>query len=179
MSEVTLARKGTGLLRYRLGLRYNVDWGRLLPVDRGFSVDRQYEALDDPNDVRQDADGTWHIRAGARVRVRLVLVAPLRHDHVALVSPLPAGLEPLNPSFQTSSPADPVGNGRLWWWDREEIRDDRLQVFATSLDEGIWAFACEAVATTPGRFFAAPPRAEEMYSPEVFGRGAPDRVIVE
>jgi uncharacterized protein YfaS (alpha-2-macroglobulin family) len=177
--EVMLAKSGTGLLRYRLGLRYAVDWSRLSPEDRGLSVDRQYEALDDKNDVRRDAGGAWHIRAGARVRVRLALVAPVRRDHVALVSPLPAGLEPLNPSFRTTSSPDPVTGPGAWWWDREEIRDDRLQAFATTLDEGIWIFSCEAVATTPGRFAAAPPHAEEMYSPEVFGRGNLETVVVE
>jgi uncharacterized protein YfaS (alpha-2-macroglobulin family) len=34
-------------------------------------------------------------------------------------------------------------------------------------------------ATTPGRFVAPPPKAEEMYSPEVFGRGASELVVVE
>jgi uncharacterized protein YfaS (alpha-2-macroglobulin family) len=35
------------------------------------------------------------------------------------------------------------------------------------------------MATTPGRFVAAPAHAEEMYAPEVFGRGVPDVVVVE
>jgi hypothetical protein len=34
-------------------------------------------------------------------------------------------------------------------------------------------------ATTPGKFVAPPAKAEEMYSPEVFGRSASDWVIVE
>ena len=36
-----------------------------------------------------------------------------------------------------------------------------------------------ARAKTPGTFVAPPPKAEEMYSPETFGRGQGDRVIVE
>ncbi|WP_326546479.1 hypothetical protein QGN32_23115 [Mycolicibacterium sp. ND9-15] len=36
-----------------------------------------------------------------------------------------------------------------------------------------------ARATTPGTFTAGPPKAGEMYSPEVFGRGATDRVVIE
>src|SRR5262249_44258675 len=91
--EGTPAPSGMGLLRYRLGVRYAVDWSHLPAVERGLSVDRQYEPLDDPDDVRRDAAGAWHIRAGARVRVRLALVAPVRRDQVALVSPLAAGLE--------------------------------------------------------------------------------------
>ena len=36
-----------------------------------------------------------------------------------------------------------------------------------------------ARATTPGTFVVPPPKAEEMYAPETFGRGATDRVVVE
>ena len=34
-------------------------------------------------------------------------------------------------------------------------------------------------ATTPGAFVVPPPKAEEMYSPETFGRGGTDRLVVE
>ena len=36
-----------------------------------------------------------------------------------------------------------------------------------------------ARATTPGQFVVPPAKAEEMYAPEVFGRGGTDRVVVE
>ncbi|MFC2055179.1 hypothetical protein ACFLV7_12935 [Chloroflexota bacterium] len=36
-----------------------------------------------------------------------------------------------------------------------------------------------ARATTPGNFVVPPAKAEEMYSPEVFGRSGSDWVIVE
>ena len=36
-----------------------------------------------------------------------------------------------------------------------------------------------ARATTPGRFVVPPPKAEEMYAPETFGRGASAVVIVD
>jgi uncharacterized protein YfaS (alpha-2-macroglobulin family) len=36
-----------------------------------------------------------------------------------------------------------------------------------------------ARATPPGEFIVPPTKAEEMYAPETFGRGASDRVIVE
>jgi uncharacterized protein YfaS (alpha-2-macroglobulin family) len=36
-----------------------------------------------------------------------------------------------------------------------------------------------ARATTPGLFVVPPTKAEEMYHPETFGRGAGDKVVVE
>ncbi len=37
----------------------------------------------------------------------------------------------------------------------------------------------DVIATTPGKFVVPPPKAEEMYHPETFGRGSGDVVIVE
>jgi uncharacterized protein YfaS (alpha-2-macroglobulin family) len=40
-------------------------------------------------------------------------------------------------------------------------------------------FSYTARATTPGRFVAAPTKAEEMYSPETFGRSTGMVVVIE
>jgi uncharacterized protein YfaS (alpha-2-macroglobulin family) len=45
--------------------------------------------------------------------------------------------------------------------------------------EGVHEYTYVARATTPGQFIVPPPKAEEMYMPETFGRGGSDRVIVE
>lgn len=100
--DLLLAKDGRRLY-YRLGMRYAPASLAIEPLDRGFEVSRTYEALDDPADLRRDDDGTWHIRAGARVRVSLVMMAPARRYHVALVDPLPAGFEPLDPSLATTA----------------------------------------------------------------------------
>jgi len=81
--DLILSKEGTGRLYYRLGLRYAPTDLTLDPVDMGFVVQRVYEAVDDPEDVTQDEDGVWHIKAGARVRVRLTMVADNRRYHVA------------------------------------------------------------------------------------------------
>jgi uncharacterized protein YfaS (alpha-2-macroglobulin family) len=200
-SEVLLAKQGAGRLYYRLGLRYAPQSLLLAPLDRGFTVERAYEGVDSAADVKRDADGTWRIRAGARVRVRLTMVAPARRYHVALVDPLPAGLEALNPALAVSGslPGDdgseivPLaatglggpgrpGQWRWWaraWFDHQNLRDERVEAFASLLWEGVHSYRYVARATTPGTFVVPPPKAEEMYSPESFGRGGSDRVVVE
>ena len=52
-----------GRLYYRIGLRYAPDSLVLEPLDRGFTVERSYEGVDDPKDVKRADDGAWHIRA--------------------------------------------------------------------------------------------------------------------
>jgi uncharacterized protein YfaS (alpha-2-macroglobulin family) len=187
--ELVLAKEGRGRLHYRLGLRYVPASLELPAYEAGFTVVRRYEAVDDPADVRRDADGTWRVRAGARVRVKLDLVAPARRHHVALVDPLPAGFEPLNPELPaTGAPGDPdrplpLGVSWRWffprWYVHQNLRDDRAEAFATTLWAGVHEYSYVARATTPGTFVAPNPRAEEMYAPETFGRGAADRVVIE
>ncbi|RME70381.1 MAG: hypothetical protein D6776_11755 [Planctomycetota bacterium] len=187
--RLLLHKQGAGRLYYRIGLRYAPRSLQLAALERGFSVARRYEAVDDPTDVQRQEDGSWRIRAGARVRVRLQLVAPGRRTHVALVDALPAGLEPLNPALAVTErlPArarrQGRGGARLWWWGRwyehDNLRDERVEVFTSLLPAGVYEYSYIARATTPGVFTAPPPKAEQMYAPETFGRGPSDRVVVE
>lgn len=184
--NIILDKDGVGRLYYRLGLRYAPTDLNLEPLDMGFVVQRSYEAVDDPEDVWQDADGVWHIKAGARVRVTLKMVADNRRYHVALVDPLPAGLEIVNPNTAVSGsiPTDPNETRPYYWWwgnwyDHQNMRDERAEAFTPLLWDGIYNYSYVARATTPGTFVAPPAKAEEMYSPEVFGRSGTDWVIVE
>ena len=60
-------------------------------------MERRYEAVDDPAEVRRDETGVWHIRRGSRVKVRVTVATSSRRYHAALTDPLPAGLEPYQP----------------------------------------------------------------------------------
>jgi uncharacterized protein YfaS (alpha-2-macroglobulin family) len=186
--KLTLSKEGAGRLYYRIGMQYAPRSLKLAAADYGFTVARAYEAVDDPKDVRRDNEGTWHIRAGAKVRVRLSMVAPARRYHVALVDPLPAGLEPLNPALVVSEQVpqaarDNRERGGWWWWrqwfEHQNMRDERVEAFTSLLWEGVYDYSYVARATTPGAYVVPPPKAEEMYHPETFGRGATDRVVVE
>lgn len=189
-SDLVIANDGTGRLYYRIGMRYAPDDLTVDALDRGFVVQRTYEAVDDPADVTRDADGTWHVKAGARVKVTLTLVAESQRTYVALVDPLPAGLESLNPALantQTVPPGEeddgvyPADAYRWWgtWYEHEQLRDDRTEAFTTVLPAGTYTYSYVTRATTPGTFVVPPTRAEEMYTPETFGRTASDLMIIE
>lgn len=185
---LVLQKDGLGRLYYRLGMRYAPADLTLDARDEGFVVERTYEAIDDPADVTRDPDGTWRIRSGAAVRVTVTMVADARRSHVALVDPLPAGLEPVNPALAVSqtfvpddgTPAD--GDDWCWcwrWFEHQNLRDDRAEAFTSFLDGGTYEYRYVARATTPGRFVVPPATAEELFAPEVFGRSASATVIVE
>jgi alpha-2-macroglobulin len=187
-APLIMQKQGPGRLYYRIGMRYAPRDLELEAADHGFSVERSYRAIDDPQDVTRRDDGTWVIRAGARVEVELTMVAPTRRYHVALVDPLPAGLEAQNPRLAVTADAPTGGDdevGPFWWWMRpwyqhQNLRDERVEAFTTMLWGGVHRYTYLARATTPGQFVAPPAKAEEMYHPETFGRSATARVeIVE
>ncbi len=201
--DLVVAKDGDGRLYYRIGLRYAPADLALEPLDRGFVVERTYEALDDPGAVEREADGSWRIEAGTEVRVRVTMVADSRRNHVALVDPLPAGLEVLNPALSVTPDLSPetdrelveeefaddsIGGGRSaepwrsWWWgpwfEHQNLRDDRAEAFASQVQAGTYTYSYVARATTPGRFVVPPPKAEEIFAPETFGRGGTDVVVI-
>lgn len=115
-------------------------------------------------------------------------MAPSRRYHVALVDPLPAGLEALNPALAVVGDipqSDPDTQNRYgwWWWgpwyEHQNLRDQRAEAFTSLLWDGVYEYTYVARATTPGEFIVPPAKAEEMYSPEVFGRSGTARVVVE
>jgi hypothetical protein len=189
--NLVIDKQGEGRLYYRIGMKYAPRSLALAPRDAGFVVLREYEGAEDPKDVTRDANGVWHVKAGKLVRVRLTMVAPSRRYHVALVDPLPAGLEPMNPALAVTgnipadqSPQKGADMGRWWWWatywyQHQNLRDERVEAFTTLLWEGVYTYSYVAKATTPGSFVVPPAKAEEMYTPETFGRSGSDRVIVE
>jgi uncharacterized protein YfaS (alpha-2-macroglobulin family) len=188
-SDLVIQKDGKGRLYYRVGMTYAPASLQLDPADYGFVVQRRYEAVDDPADVVRGKDGAWHVKAGARVRVRVTMLNENRRYHVALVDPMPAGFEAMNPSLAVTGPIpqDPTeqaARGKYWWWfgtwyEHQNMRDERVEAFASLLWEGAHEYSYVARATTPGAFVVPPPKAEEMYMPETFGRGGSDRVIVE
>ncbi len=181
-----VGKDGPGRLYYRVGMSYAPADLRPPPIDRGFVVTRRYEGAEDPKDVSLDASGVWQVRAGAKVRVRVSMVNVARRYHVALVDPLPAGFEAMNAALAMTGtipddPGDGEGGRRAWWsrwYEHENLRDERVEAFTSLLWEGVHEYVYVARATTPGEFVVPPPRAEEMYMPETFGRGPGDKVVI-
>ncbi len=195
--DLILAREGARRLYYRVGLSH-APAGRRPPIDRGFEVLRSYEAIDDPEDVRQDEDGTWRVRLGARVRVRIRVANAGARYHVAVVDPPPAGLEAVNSALAGTvgllPPASPASRGQRGRaapggrataadtrspTQHQNVRAERVETYTTLLAPGRREITYLALATTPGDFAAPATRAEEMYAPETFGRGEAGRLVVE
>lgn len=186
---LTFTREGTGTLYYATRLRYAADALLQSGLDSGFAVERRYEPYAENGSGRPAAT---RYDAGDLVRVTLTFRLTKERRFVAVTDPLPAGFEAVESWFATtardlaaatdqqSNDAGDAGDWRAWWrysgFDRVERHDDRVQLFATRLGEGDHTFSYVVRATTAGTFRTAPARAEEMYTPEIFGR-TPTTVI--
>jgi uncharacterized protein YfaS (alpha-2-macroglobulin family) len=181
---LAFTREGTGTLYYSARLRYAADALHQSGLDAGFNVERRYEPFVE-NGARPAAT---RYAAGDLVRVTLTFRLTKERRFVAVTDPLPAGFEAVESWFATTArdlaaqqdrqvnDGGDASDWRNWWrhsgFDRVERHDDRVQLFATRLDEGLHEFSYIVRATTAGTFRTAPARAEEMYAPEVFGRTA-------
>jgi uncharacterized protein YfaS (alpha-2-macroglobulin family) len=171
-------RSGAGTLFYTARLRYAADRLYQEGLDNGIRIERTYEAFDEAG----TRPASLAYEAGDLVRITLRLHLTKERRYVAVTDPLPAGFEPVESWFATTAAAlvaphpdqRELGGWRSWWerggFDHVERHDDRVLLFATRLAEGRHEFSYVVRATTAGSFRTAPARAEEMYTPEIFGR---------
>lgn len=207
--DLVVDKQGAGRLYYRLGLSYALAEVSPPAQEQGFSLLRTYEAVDDPSDVRRTEDGGYHIKRGARVRSHVYVFAPAERHHVAVVDPLPAGLEAVDSALATTpSLPEPqfhenprmFGEERLSlpaaerrrmqrlkelrqiaahrWYEHLNLRDEKVEAFASLLPAGVYVLRTVCRATTPGTFVAPPPKALEIHDPETFGRDVATRVVI-
>ena len=189
-TNIILLKQGQGRMYYRLGLTYAPCDLRLESSNYGFIVERTYEHIDKPEDVTFDESSRiWKIKASSRVKVRLTMKNRSRRYHVALVDKLPAGFEAINSALAgNASILDETNNNNNGnqekfyyftnWYEHSNIRDERVEAFTSLLWEGIHTFEFICRATTIGHFAVPPAQAEEMYSPEIFGRSESTEVII-
>jgi hypothetical protein len=186
-----------GRVYYETRLSYSRE--EMPPRDAGFTIIRRYEML--------EGSGTGtSVTPGAIVRVHLRVVTPTDRHDVAVIDPLPAGLEPIDTGFATSANhvqdegsgqgpggldlydeyegEDEYGDGpadeswSAWVFNHRELDDDGLLLYADYMPAGIHVYSYLARATTPGDYANPAATAEEMYRPETFGRTAQGRFVV-
>lgn len=117
-------------------------------------------------------------KAGDVITVKLAITASAAHRWVALVDPLPAGFEPMNPKLASGqdageAPADPWANGNwrtMITWTHQNLRDDRVEWFADAVGDGSYELTYQVRATIAGSFAAMPATIEAMYQPDLRAR---------
>ena len=126
------------------------------PANAGFTVSRFFRG--------QGREKDW--RLGEELECLVTVIVPETRRYVLIEVPFPAGLEPVNALAGSSAPG---GRGT---WHYNELRKSGLLLYAPGLRPGVYSHSFRLRAVARGKFLVKPARAEEMYSPEVFGRSA-------
>lgn len=199
---LTFGVNGTGNLYYGALLRYAPAVMPLDPMDRGIIVQRWFEPYNGGGQAKAARAGELvrvRVRVATPMRRHFVAVdvplpAGLEAVDTSLAStaslPGPVGSgEEEGPGegyeyeggedlSETDEPSSPWAT-RFWSpFNHTEMRDDRVIFFADELPPGVHVTSFVARATTPGDFVLKPAHAEEMYTPEVFGRSEGGRFPV-
>jgi uncharacterized protein YfaS (alpha-2-macroglobulin family) len=176
-NEITFVKNGAGKMYYDMNLKYYLPTEQIQPRDEGITVDQEYYEVDDKSFEKPVKDFVL----GKNYKAKMTLVVPDDRYYVMVEDYLPAGLEGIDFSLNTSQQGLQNGGGmyegkgewmysNMWYFNHSEVRDDRVMYFADSLPKGVYEIEYYVRATTPGTFHDLPSLAQELYFPEVFGR---------
>jgi uncharacterized protein YfaS (alpha-2-macroglobulin family) len=187
LGNLTLTRDATkGKMYYSVSLRYYVPGEGIKARSEGMTITRSYYKM--AGGVAGSAP-VKEVQAGDLVKVRFTIAVPESSYYVLVTDPLPAGLEGVNGTLNTTSfterPPNPMGTRTEdedsqsggyydWYWrwgpfSNVEMRDDRTVLFADYMGPGTYVYEYYARATTPGVYMGLPAHAEMLYYPDVFG----------
>lgn len=122
---------------------------------------------------------TLAFSVGTVVEDHVQVVNPKNRNYVAVVVPLAAGLEPLNPRLATAPPeAKPKGALTLAPT-YVAFLDDQVAFYYDTLPAGTYDFHFRARATTEGTFTQPAAKTEMMYDGAVVGSAVGARVKIE
>lgn len=195
--DLTIDRTGSGRYYYGTQLRYAYKNPAEDSINAGMTVHREYHV---------QRDGAWEqlvtpmrVLSGELVRVDLYVDLPTARNFVVVDDPVPGGFEPVNRDLATTAQheADLAGEqfagGSYWhryrdwreygidFWSfyHRELRHDSARFYSEYLPPGRYHLSYMTQAIAPGEYQILPPHSEEMYHPDIFGKGTPARLIVE
>jgi len=174
---IAIRSEGQGRAYYTAALSYVEKEAAARVINAGLETRREYHVLRGNTWVKLDAP--LQLRRGDKVRVDIHLNVPSWATYVAVDDPVPGGIEPVNPDLANVPAGDAaLAEGGSYAFYHRELRHDAVRFFADSVSAGEYRMAWVGVAVATGEFAVPETHAELMYSPEVFGNGAPTRLKV-
>jgi uncharacterized protein YfaS (alpha-2-macroglobulin family) len=190
-NRLAIARdEGPGNLYYTTHMELSLPVDQVSALDQGMIVTRSYYLYESSDTDMSNAEPVTEAELGDLLLVRLTLVAPSALHYVILEDPLPAGLEAVDQSLETSPEnlripraynwEDVFTRGWGWWrFENTQLRDEKVVLSASYLPAGTYIYTYLVRAGTAGTFSVIPPTAHEFYFPEVYGRGEGATFVVQ
>lgn len=194
---LSIRREGEGRLYYAARMSFALRDEISTRVNAGIDIRKEYSV---------ERDGKWVLLAnpatvvqGELVRVDIYLSLPTARNFLVVDDPVPGGLEPVNRDLANTSTVDAdkgsyKASGGAWWfrysdwlsygvsrWSfyHTELRHDAVRFYSDYLPPGNYHLSYAAQAISGGSFARMPVHAEEMYDPDVYGKGLPGSLVVD
>jgi uncharacterized protein YfaS (alpha-2-macroglobulin family) len=204
-NQISFSKNGIGKLYGDITLKYYLPTEQIQPRNEGILVTNSYYKLDDEK-MEHPVNSA---KVGETLKVKTTLVVPDQKYYVMLEDFLPAGLEGIDFSLETSKKNLKIKNSQSylnetksteglsdifpesetlywrgswatnWYFSHSEIKDDRVMYFADNLPKGVYNIEYFVRASIKGTFHDLPALAQETYFPEVFGRSKGSIFTVE
>ena len=174
---------GSGALFYTAHLSVYRPVEDVTATSRGLTVSREYFLYDGAcGSLEKPCVPAPSAHTGDTLLARISVTVPTDEYYVVVEDPFPAGMEPIDGSLLTAptgmppemlprAQTDRVG-WRWWYFNRAEMRDDRLVLFADHLPAGTYQYTYLLSAALAGEYRVLPTSAWAFYFPEVYGHSA-------
>jgi uncharacterized protein YfaS (alpha-2-macroglobulin family) len=170
--DLNLQKSGEGQLHYLAAYRYRLQGdqpGRF----NGLRVTRTIRPANQPEVLKQMGlrlvGDPLAVEVGQVFDIGLEVITDHPVDHVVITDPLPAGLEAVDTSFQTSTPYfQPQIDS--WQVGYQTIHNDRIEAYGDRLEAGVYSLHYLVRSITPGTFLWPGADVHLQYAPEEFGR---------
>ncbi len=158
------------------------DGSTVTATSAGFVVSREMLVVQGgdvpPEKVGLDTPRTVELTVAQVVEDHVQVVNPSDRFYVAVVVPLAAGIEPLNPNLATAPPEARPSGALTLEPTYVAYLDDQVAFYYNSLPKGTYDFYFRGRAQVPGSFVQPAAFAEMMYDQSTRGNGAGARVVV-
>ena len=183
--RVVRGPQATGQLVVRAETRYlpAADGSQVAPAAQGFVVSRElfeYVGEDQPmaRIPLEEGGKIVSLTVGTVIEDHVQLVNNEDRTYVAVVVPLAAGMEPLNPRLATAPPeAKPKGQLTMAP-SYVAYMDDQVAFYYDELPKGNYDFYFRTRATIPGSFIQPAAFAEMMYQQSISGNSSGARIQI-
>jgi alpha-2-macroglobulin len=172
------------VVRYESSYMPQADGSQAVARSNGFVITREWLRLGKPEEpptrLAISAPGTTQaFSVGQVIEEHVQVVNPRNRNYVAIVVPLAAGMEPLNPNLATAPPeARPAGK-LTQTPSYVAFMDDHVAFYYDSLPAGTYDFYFRTRASINGSFIQPSAKAEMMYDSAVWGTTPGARINIE
>lgn len=195
--KVSLNKEGSGKLYYNSFLTY---LRNLTPTDniagesqpKGLKIQREFMRLEP---AATTSDGILHLKsvpvkgdlkAGELLLMKVSIETPISLPYVIVESPLPSGAEVVeNRGMEDAAEEDSntqaavQGDWGTPWWTHQDVLDDKMVFFGTSVPAGKSQFHTLLRMELPGKVNLRPVQLEGMYTNLIKGYSQPGSLSIK